>query len=366
MSDAGQADAIVSIDHVSKRFGPVIAVDDVSFEIRRNEFFALLGPSGCGKTTILRMIAGLEVPSAGTICVDGRDMSTIPANRRPINMVFQSYAVFPHMSVYDNVAYGLRVDGTPRAEIGPRVVEAIDTVQMAEFAARRPDQLSGGQRQRVALARALVKRPKVLLLDEPLSALDAKLREAMRLELAQLQRKVGITFIIVTHDQDEALSMADRIAVMDAGRVRQIATPGALYERPASRFVADFIGKVNLLDGKVAGRADGAVRLDIKGLGKIAIPCEGPVPKTVTVALRPEKIAVSKRPPRARTRVVTRGRIFEWAYYGDMSYMYVDTEGGLRLAVNIQNAARTTVDEIDIGDEVWLSFAPADAIVVTE
>ena len=311
------------------------------------------------------MIAGLETPSTGSISIDGRDVSTVPANRRPINMVFQSYAVFPHMTVYDNVAYGLRVSDTPRAEIGPRVIEAIDQVQMGEFANRKPDQLSGGQRQRVALARALVKRPKVLLLDEPLSALDAKLREAMRLELSQLQRKVGITFIIVTHDQDEALSMADRIAVMEAGKVRQIAPPGALYEQPANRFVADFIGRVNLLDGRVRAAGNGAIRIDVKGLGELALPFDGKAPKTVTVALRPEKIAVSKREPRARQRVVVRGRIHEWAYYGDMSYMYVDTEGGLRLSVNIQNAARTTVDSIDIGDEVWLSFAPADTVVMT-
>ncbi len=366
MSDAQPDDPIVKIDHLSKRFGPITAVDDVSFEIMRNEFFALLGPSGCGKTTILRMIAGLETPSAGTISIDGADLSATPANRRPINMVFQSYAVFPHMNVYDNVAYGLKVDGTPQTEIGPRVVEAIDMVQMADFTKRKPDQLSGGQRQRVALARALVKRPKVLLLDEPLSALDAKLREAMQLELSQLQRKVGITFIIVTHDQDEALSMADRIAVMQSGKVRQIASPGTLYEEPTNRFVADFIGKVNLLDARVRARNDGDISVDIKGLGGMTLPFEGTASDNVTVAVRPEKITVSKRAPRARNRIITRGEIHEWAYYGDMSYMYVDTQGGLRFSVNIQNTARTTVDAINIGNEVWLSFAPADTVVMAD
>jgi ABC-type Fe3+/spermidine/putrescine transport system ATPase subunit len=238
---------IISIRHITKRFGPVAAVDDVSFDIAPNEFFALLGPSGCGKTTLLRMIAGLETPTEGEIVIDGQDMAFIPPNQRPVNMVFQSYAVFPHMSVRNNVEYGLKVVGTPREETRRRAEDALAMVKLGDLAERMPDQLSGGQRQRVALARALVKRPKVLLLDEPLSALDAKLREQMQLELTRLQRTVGITFIIVTHDQDEALSMANRIAVMNLGRVSQIAGPTELYEHPASRFVADFIGKVNLI-----------------------------------------------------------------------------------------------------------------------
>jgi ABC-type Fe3+/spermidine/putrescine transport system ATPase subunit len=246
---------IVSIRNVTKRYPGVVAVDDVSFDIQPNEFFALLGPSGCGKTTLLRMIAGLETKGEGDILIDGQPMDGVPANQRPVNMVFQSYAVFPHMTVRDNVAYGLKVTGTPAGEIGPRVEEALEMVQMGPMADRKPDQLSGGQRQRVALARALVKRPKVLLLDEPLSALDAKLREHMQLELARLQQAIGITFIIVTHDQDEALSMADRIAVMEKGAVRQIAGPEELYEKPHSRFVADFIGKINLIDAEVAGAA---------------------------------------------------------------------------------------------------------------
>jgi ABC-type Fe3+/spermidine/putrescine transport system ATPase subunit len=236
------APAIVRIAGVTKRFGSVVAVDDVSLEIRPNEFFALLGPSGCGKTTLLRMLAGFEWPSAGRIVIDGEDMAQMPPNRRPVNMVFQSYAVFPHMSVADNVAYGLRVTGTPGSEIKPRVKDALAMVRLAGLDERLPDQLSGGQRQRVALARALIKRPKVLLLDEPLSALDKKLREEMQLELVRLQQDVGITFVIVTHDQDEALSMADRIAVMDQGRILQTAPPDELYEAPNCRMVADFIG----------------------------------------------------------------------------------------------------------------------------
>jgi spermidine/putrescine ABC transporter ATP-binding subunit len=250
---------IISIRGLTKRFASVMAVDDVTFDIPPNEFFALLGPSGCGKTTLLRMLAGLERPSAGEIVIDGQDMAFTPPNRRPVNMVFQSYAVFPHMTVEQNVGYGLKVVGTPKHEIAARVREALAMVQLAELAGRRPDQLSGGQRQRVALARALVKRPKVLLLDEPLSALDAKLRDQMRMELTRLQQSVGITFIIVTHDQDEALSMADRIAVMNKGRISQLASPSELYEQPVSRFVADFIGKVNLIEADVVGTADGGL-----------------------------------------------------------------------------------------------------------
>ena len=244
---------IIEISNVTKRFGSVVtAVDDVTLDIQPGEFFALLGPSGCGKTTLLRMLAGFETPTTGEVRIAGKDMAGVPPNRRDVNMVFQSYAVFPHMTVAENVGYGLKVTATPRAEIESRVEEALGLVQLEGYGERKPDQLSGGQRQRVALARALVKKPQVLLLDEPLSALDAKLREAMQLELVGLQHAVGITFVIVTHDQDEALSMADRIAVMDSGRVRQVAPPEELYEFPSSRFVADFIGKMNLFQGEAS------------------------------------------------------------------------------------------------------------------
>ena len=250
---------IIEVRGVTKRFGAgEPAVDSVDLEIPEGELFALLGPSGCGKTTLLRMLAGFETPTAGEIRIDGADVAGVPPNRRPVNMVFQSYAVFPHMSVFDNVAYGLKVTGVAAAERRERVREALGLVRLDGLEARKPDQLSGGQRQRVALARALVKRPRVLLLDEPLSALDAKLREAMRLELVNLRIAVGITFVFVTHDQDEALSMADRIAVMERGRVRQVADPATLYEHPSCRFVADFIGKVNLFEGTV--RASGGRR----------------------------------------------------------------------------------------------------------
>jgi spermidine/putrescine ABC transporter ATP-binding subunit len=257
--------AIISVRDVVKRFGStVVAVRNVSLEIRRGEFFALLGPSGCGKTTLLRMLAGFESLSEGQILIDGEDMDRVEPNRRPVNMVFQSYAVFPHMSVQQNVAYGLKVTGTPKSEIDAKVQESLSLVRLETMADRMPDQLSGGQRQRVALARALVKHPKVLLLDEPLSALDAKLREQMQVELVHLQKSVGITFVIVTHDQNEALSMADRVAVMSDGDVLQVAPPSELYEYPNCRFVADFIGKMNLFDGHVVGAREGEIVIRVE------------------------------------------------------------------------------------------------------
>ncbi len=358
-------DAIISIGALTKLFPGVTAVDEVSFDIRPNEFFALLGPSGCGKTTLLRMIAGLEMPTSGEITIDGQDMALTPANRRPVNMVFQSYAVFPHMTVEENVAYGLKVVGTPKAEIGPRVGEALRMVQLEQLARRKPDQLSGGQRQRVALARALVKRPKVLLLDEPLSALDAKLRDQMRLELTRLQHAVGITFIIVTHDQDEALSMADRIAVMEAGRVRQIATPTELYEQPASRFVADFIGRVNLLDGEVTGTRDGTVEVETRGLGRIAVAHEGPVSGKVCVAVRPEKLTVSGAEP-TDAPIRAQGRVRDVAYYGNASHIFVEIAEGFELSANVQNRSRRIEGDFRPGDTVWISWASEDTLLLTE
>ena len=356
---------IVSIQNVTKRYPGVIAVDNVSFDIMPNEFFALLGPSGCGKTTLLRMIAGLETGGEGDILIDGQNMAGVPANRRPVNMVFQSYAVFPHMTVRDNVAYGLKVTGTPSAEIGPRVEEALEMVQMGPMADRKPDQLSGGQRQRVALARALVKRPKVLLLDEPLSALDAKLREHMQLELARLQQAIGITFIIVTHDQDEALSMADRIAVMEKGQVKQIAGPEELYEKPKSRFVADFIGKINLIDAEVSGAARSGLTCTAKGLGKVTIPHEGAASGKVSLAVRPEKLDLLAKAPTSKTNISLKGEIRDVAYYGDVSNVFVSCPDGLELQVNVQND-RAVEGLLEKGRTVWLSWHPEDTLVLTQ
>src|SRR6185503_11847417 len=294
--------------------------------LESGEFFALLGPSGCGKTTLLRLLAGFEAVDQGRILIDGQDMAGVPPHRRPVNMMFQAYALFPHMDVAENVGYGLRREGLPANEISRRVGEALDQVRLGDHGRRKPAQLSGGQRQRVALARALVKRPKLLLLDEPLAALDRKLREGTRFELVRLQEQLGLTFIVVTHDQEEAMSMASRIAVMDAGRIVQVATPFDLYERPANRFVADFIGAANILEA---------------GPGR-------------WLALRPEKIALSTAKP--ATSHAVPGRISDIAYEGDRSLYRVETERFGTLRVSCANVTRTRPDGFRRGDQVWLDW----------
>ena len=358
---------IVSIQHISKKFpGGVIAVDDVSFDIGENEFFALLGPSGCGKTTLLRMISGLETPTEGAILIGGEDMAFTPPNKRPTNMVFQSYAVFPHMTVAKNVAYGLEVTGVPRDETQRRVAEALEMVKLSHLAERKPDQMSGGQRQRVALARALVKRPKVLLLDEPLSALDAKLRDDMRMELTRLQRTVGITFIIVTHDQDEALSMASRIAVMEKGAVRQIATPSELYEHPATRFVADFIGKVNLIDAVARAGKGKLIACEAKGLGRIEVPHDGAASGNIAIAVRPEKLKITDKEPASKSAIKLKGQVRDVAYYGDTSQVVVMCADGLDLEITVQNDTRSGGSGVSPGQKVWVHWAPEDTLVLTD
>jgi spermidine/putrescine ABC transporter ATP-binding subunit len=358
---------IISIRNVTKRFpGGVIAVDNVSIDIQQNEFFALLGPSGCGKTTLLRMISGLETPNEGQILIGGEDMAFTPPNKRPTNMVFQSYAVFPHMTVEQNVGYGLKVTGVGASEIKTRTAEALEMVKLSHLAARKPDQMSGGQRQRVALARALVKRPKVLLLDEPLSALDAKLRDDMRMELTRLQETVGITFIIVTHDQDEALSMASRIAVMNKGGVEQIATPAELYEQPRNKFVADFIGKVNLIDAAILGQKGKKVSCMAQGLGKLEVGSDKSPGDKATIAIRPEKLKISTTEPKGAGLIKTRATIRDVAYYGDTSHIVADASDGLDLSINVQNDSRTGGAGVDRGQKVWVHFNPADALLLTE
>jgi len=361
---------IIEIAGLSKRYGPITAVDSVDLTIRRGEFFALLGPSGCGKTTLLRMLAGLELPTEGTVRIDGQDVSMVPANRRPVNMVFQSYAVFPHMTVLENVAYGLKVDGVPKDEVRQRAEQALELVKLGGYGARRPDQLSGGQRQRVALARALVKRPKVLLLDEPLSALDAKLREQMRFELVNLQESVGITFVIVTHDQDEALSMADRIAVMNVGRVQQTAPPAELYEFPRTTFVADFIGSVNLIEGRVEASDPGRVTLSAPA---VPVPIEIeqdarlPVGSTCWLALRPEKVDIAKQPPADAARNTVAGTVEEITYLGDASVFHVRVGPDHPLVkVTIANIDRVTGRPFTWGDRVHLSWTPTCGTVLAQ
>jgi spermidine/putrescine transport system ATP-binding protein len=366
---------IISFRNISKRWGSTVAVDNVSLDIEPGEFFALLGPSGCGKTTLLRMLAGLEVPTEGQVLIDDQDMGDIPPNKRAVNMVFQSYAVFPHMTVADNVAYGLKVDGVPQPERDRRVKEALDLVQLGHLAARKPDQLSGGQRQRVALARALVKKPKVLLLDEPLSALDAKLREAMRFELSQLQRKVGITFIMVTHDQDEALAIASRIAVMDKGSIAQLGTPSDLYEFPRSRFVADFLGSVNLFEGALvndkADQADVACPELEPYLVHLPHSVAGGDTSTVWVAIRPEKMNLHKdsdAPPSVpdcpSTCNVAKGEIKEISYLGDISIFHILLANGRLIRVSRSNRSRWDQDHFGFGEEVWVSWAGSSPVVL--
>ncbi len=366
------AKSIISIRSITKRFGAaVVAVDDVSLDIAEGEFFALLGPSGCGKTTLLRMLAGFETPTEGAILIDGRDMVDVPPNRRPVNMVFQSYAVFPHMTVAQNVAYGLKVTGVPRPEVDDRVAEALSLVLLGGLEQRKPDQLSGGQRQRVALARALVKRPRVLLLDEPLSALDAKLREAMQLELVRLQHSVGITFVIVTHDQDEALSMADRVSVMDQGRVLQVASPSELYEYPSCRFVADFIGKMNLFEAEVAGVDERGLVVEVDGLGeggaggRLSIPYRGEASGRIGIAVRPEKVRLLAEEP-GEGEIKVRGKVTEVAYYGNESHVYLRCPTGVSVTANLQNDTRSASPSVVVGDDLWIAWRRADTLVLTE
>ncbi len=364
IAESGVGKPIIEIKNVSKAFpGGVKAVDEVNLTVGRGEFFALLGPSGCGKTTLLRMLAGFETPSTGQIIIDGYDMSTVAPNKRPVNMVFQSYAVFPHMSVEKNVAYGLKMDGRPSGEIKKRAEEALELVKLAGYGKRMPNELSGGQRQRVALARALVKRPSVLLLDEPLSALDAKLREAMQLELVRLQQTVGITFVIVTHDQSEALSMANRIAVMNAGKVRQVATPAQLYEYPNSRFVADFIGKINLIEASCSRVGEGLVKVNVPALGEFEL--HGQATGKVALAVRPEKIFVSEKKPEGADLVVTRGKVGEVAYYGSFSNVFFDIGVGAPILADIGNVSRD-IEEFTFkkGEEYWVYWHKRDTLVL--
>ena len=360
-----RADFIV-LRELSKRFASVRAVDEVDLEIRQGEFFALLGPSGCGKTTLLRMIAGFETPSAGEISLDGQPMTAFPPNRRPVNMVFQNYAIFPHLNVRDNIAYGLRRLKLSRAERDQRVDAALDLIKLQGFESRHAHQLSGGQRQRVALARALVRQPLVLLLDEPLGALDKKLRAQMQIELRALQKKVGITFVFVTHDQEEALSISDRIAVMADGRVLQVDTPSRLYERPASRAVADFIGTINLFPGVVSAIESDQATVDTGPVGMVQARCpDFPLAagSVVTVAVRPEKIRVLSEAP-DKTVNVTCGNIEAAAYLGDRSHFHVLIAGRDEpIAIATQNIQPMLGATTPAAGRVWLNWSP-DAVIL--
>ena len=320
--------SFISIRNVSKRFGSVLAVDQVSIDIRRGEFFSLLGPSGCGKSTLLRILAGFEFPTSGEVHIDGQAMAAVAPNHRPVNIVFQNYAIFPHLTVKKNIAYGLLEARLPRARVNERVEEMLDLIKLPGYQNRASHELSGGERQRVALARALIRQPKVLLLDEPLGALDKKLRENMQLELRDLQRSVGITFVFVTHDQEEALTMSDRVAVMSKGRHLQIDSPARLYEAPQSREVAEFIGTMNFLDARVLDVHDDTVEIDAGAVGLIKAHKRDPHPGSgarCTVAVRPEKISLHTTRPDSGNTV--RGVIDSTAYLGDRSHHFVKVEG---------------------------------------
>jgi putrescine transport system ATP-binding protein len=358
------AEPLVTFDSLTKRFGDFAAVDALTLHIFEREFFALLGPSGCGKTTLLRLLAGFETPDAGRVLLSGEDLAGVPPYRRPVNMMFQSYALFPHLTVAGNVAFGLRQDRMPRPEIATRVDEMLALVQLEGFAQRKPHQLSGGQRQRVALARSLAKRPKVLLLDEPLAALDRKLREETRFELKDLQARLATTFVIVTHDQDEAMTVADRIAVMDRGRLAQVGTPAEIYEQPNSRWVAGFVGDVNLIEGRVSAVYPGFVTVEREGLRLRVDQAVAIAPgETVWVALRPEKIALGHDVPADSTENGVAGTVTDIGYRGTLSLAKVRLDDGLVIEVATMNASRLA--QRTVSDRVWLSWAAEAGVVLT-
>jgi len=358
---------LLRIEGVSKRFGAFTAVDRLSLDIYQGEFFALLGPSGCGKTTLLRLIAGFEQAGAGRIVLDGVDLAAVPPHRRPVNMMFQSYALFPHLSVAANVAFGLKQEGLPKAQIAERVADMLALVKLEDLGRRKPHELSGGQRQRVALARSLAKRPRVLLLDEPMAALDKKLRGETQFELMDLQRRLGLTFIIVTHDQSEAMTVADRIAVMDRGRLMQVAPPAEIYEQPNSRWVADFIGSVNLFEGR-AGDDGTSVEGTALGRLRVATKIAAEPGAAVWVAVRPERLRVTAAAPAPDQTGLENGAaatLVDVAYLGGLTILRLRTEAGVPLQATIANTGRLADRAVSWGGKVWLSFPPEAAIVLT-
>ena len=364
--DDPDAKPLITFENVTKRYGAFTAIDTLNLKIFPREFFALLGPSGCGKTTLMRMLGGFEQESEGTITIDGQNMAGIPANKRAVNMMFQSYALFPHLSVADNLAFGLKRSDMPKSEIQGRVDEMLRLVQLQKFAKRKPHQLSGGQRQRVALARALAKAPKLLLLDEPLGALDKKLRQETQFELMDIQEKTGTTFVIVTHDQEEAMTMASRIAVMDHGKLIQVDTPDRIYEAPNSVYVADFIGDVNIIEGKVSATtpesaevawAEGAA--PIKGIASADVAAG----QSAAFVVRPEKVALTKDEPQDRANRVS-GTVEDIAYLGNISTYYVKLANGSLMKAQLANDRRIARRDVTWHDKVWLSWSDNAGLVL--
>jgi putrescine transport system ATP-binding protein len=372
--DAAADTPLLRIDAVVKKFGVFRAVDRLSLDIRAGEFFALLGPSGCGKTTLLRMLAGFETPDEGRILLDGKDIALVLPHQRPVNMMFQSYALFPHLSVRDNIAFGLKRAGMARTEIASRVAEMVALVKLEGLERRKPDQLSGGQKQRVALARSLARRPRLLLLDEPLAALDKKLRESTQIELVELQRRLGMTFVIVTHDQEEAMTVADRIGVMDAGRLEQVATPRQLYEEPASRWVAEFVGDVNIFEGQIESRDSGRLMIATSDAGTVVVaePRQPMTKPGVCVAIRPEKVKLSRRGPAsdgaAATHAINRleGVVTDVSYLGGVTSYKVKLDTGAVVRSSIANTARIDIDTYQACHRVVAWFTPDDCVVLEQ
>ena len=356
----------IQIENVTKKFGDFTAIDNLSLDIYKNEFFSLLGPSGCGKTTLLRMLAGFEKITNGKILLDGEDISEIPPHLRPINMMFQSYALFPHMTVEKNIAFGLKQDKMPENLINQRVEEMLELVELTDFAKRKPNQLSGGQSQRVALARSLAKRPKLLLLDEPLGALDKRLREQTQFELMDIQEKLKVTFVIVTHDQEEAMTVSSRIGVMDSGNLIQVATPAEIYEAPINKDVADFIGDVNLLKGIYKGQNEIGTQLlsdDSNSIIYATQKVDAAIGNQLWFAIRPEKLEISKRLPKNEHNIL-KGTIEDIAYGGSFSTYHVKLENGTILKAIRANRERTKEHHLTWGDEVFLQWAPHSAVVL--
>jgi putrescine transport system ATP-binding protein len=364
---------LLRIEAVVKKFGTFRAVDRLSLDIRAGEFFALLGPSGCGKTTLLRMLAGFETPDEGRILLDGRDIAQVLPHQRPVNMMFQNYALFPHLSVRNNIAFGLKRAGMASSEIDTRVAELVALVKLDGLEKRKPDSLSGGQKQRVALARSLARRPQVLLLDEPLAALDKKLRESTQLELMELQRRLGMTFIIVTHDQEEAMTVASRIGVMDAGRLEQVATPRELYEAPGSRWIAEFVGDINIFDGQVETREAGRLAISTRDAGTIIVAePRAPIIKTVvSVAIRPEKVKLSRRGPvsdAVNAHAINRleGTVTDVSYLGGLTTYKVKLDTGAVVRSSMANTARLDIDAYSPSQRVVAWFTPDDCVVLEQ